>query len=112
MNDHLERIKRFIQDRPTLEAANRDPERLLYLLTAEVKEFTDAVRGEPTENQHKEWLDIYWFVLSIAILWEIDIDGVFDAKFQRNSRKYRVEDFQEGSYAEAVAKIRREWTED
>ena len=112
MNDHLERIRAWIQSRPILEAANRHPDTLLFLLKQEVEELERAIASEPVENQHREWLDIYWFVLSIAVLWEIDIDAVFSAKEARNSRKYPTEDFQEGNYDEVYARIKREWTGD
>jgi NTP pyrophosphatase (non-canonical NTP hydrolase) len=111
MREQLEAVRKFVNERPTMKENNQNPLRMIELLRAELDELERAIIEEPVDHQHLELVDIIFFSLTIAAIWEIDVEGLFDLKLRRNQVKYPPEAFQQGDYEEAHRLARLLWKE-
>ena len=91
MNELQQMVKRFLEDRPTMMADNARPGQLEKLLRAEIVEWEETY--DP-----KELADILIFVLSMAVLHDIDIYVESVEKIAFNTARYTADKFQEGDF--------------
>lgn len=88
-------IENFIKDRPVIAAHNSDPKNMRQLLINEINEYFDE--NDP-ELAARELADVLWFVLSIAVLREINILAEIREKGAVNHLKREAVLYQSGSY--------------
>lgn len=109
ITENQARVRKWLEERPTLLAHNRDPLKVLTLASLEIIEAIEA-RGDKDKLGH-ELADVMWYVLSLAETEGIDLETAFQEKVTRNEAKYKPDYFQYGDYEEARNRARKEWAE-
>lgn len=109
----FEMLRNFTEDRPVMKEANSDVSFLLGLLLQEVTELQEEPHGMSKEKYlEQELADVAIFAISILHLITGDADAAIREKVGRNTLKYPARLFQEGSYEDARANSKLQWTED
>lgn len=110
LNEARDLVGRFMQDRPTMYEDNSRPCRMVDLLKGEADEACEAMG---TDELGQELVDVIWFCLAMAHMYQIDIEGEFKDKAAYNTSRYIASEFQDGDYKEAYDKLKaeakREW---